>query len=305
MKNSPYIKYVQTNFDSLAIVTVLARIAFQANSNQLGEEDLAVLAALKRAVPDLEDASFEEVQSYLQLMDESQLMGLTSNVKGVLHEMEFVRVENEDGDSVYASYFETTNHPDTDIQLVDEATGEVWEVQLKATDNATYVQDWIDRHPDGEILVTEEIADRLDLETSRQSNAELTADVDQLVDKLISEPDSSGIWDYFPALTSASISIVVWQLWERYRQGQISLPQFKRLAAHATGLKIAKLSILTALLAIPVVGQVTGAVLIARLLLTAREAWFERKAYPVWRVVPQNHKLLPGQPHAPGGRGMP
>ena len=294
MKKNPYLRYVQTNFDSLAIVTVLGRLAFQARPGELGEEDLAVLAALKRAVPDLEDASIEQVQSYLQSMDESQLMGLTSNVKGILHEMEFVRVENEDGDAVFASYFDATNHPDTDIQLVDEDTGEVWEVQLKATDNAAYVQDWIDRHPDGEILVTEEIANRLELETSGQSNQELTADVDQFVDELVKEPGNSGLWDYFPALTVASISIVVWQLWKRYRQGEISHVQFKRLAAQVTGMKIAKIGVLTALLAVPVVGQVTGAVLIARLLLSARAVWFEGRALPGWRVLPDDRRLLPG-----------
>ena len=32
------------------------------------------------------------------------------------------------------------------------------EVQLKAINNQSYVQDWIDSHPAGEIIVTNEIA---------------------------------------------------------------------------------------------------------------------------------------------------
>lgn len=294
MAKSPLIHYVKTNFDSIAIVTILGKLAFQADSDELNDEDLAVLGALRRAVPDLREASFDEIQDYLEVMGERQLVGLTSNVKGVLHEMEFVRVENEDGDSVYASYFEATNHPDTDIQLIDHATGASWDVQLKATDNASYVQDWIDAHPDGEILVTEELADRLDLETSGESNQELTADVDQFVDKMIAEPETSSLWDYFPALTAASIALVVWQLWRRYRSGEISMTQFKRLSAKATGIKVAKIGMLTVLLAIPVVGQASGAVLIAKLLLSARDTWFEvGKSLPTWRIVPQSPKMLP------------
>lgn len=294
MPKSPFVHYVKTNFDSIAIVTILGKITFQGDANELNDEDLAVLSALRRAVPELREASLDKIQGYLEVMSERQLIGLTSNVKGVLHEMEFVRVENEDGDSVYASYFEAINHPDTDIQLIDHDTGESWDVQLKATDNASYVQDWIDAHPDGDILVTEELADRLNLETTGESNEELTADVDQFVDKMIDEPVTSSLWGYFPALTAASIALVVWQLWRRYRLGEISMTQFKQLSARATGIKVAKIGVLAVLLSIPVVGQATGAVLIAKLLHSARDTWFELgKSIPAWRIVPQSPKLLP------------
>ena len=123
----------------------------------LSDGDHAILAALRRSNPVLENAPLPEVQDYLRSLNEEQVPGLISNVKGILHEMEFVRVENDDGDSVYASFFDATNHPDTDIQLLDRSTGETWEAQLKATDNAAYVTDWIEQHPSGEILVTDEL----------------------------------------------------------------------------------------------------------------------------------------------------
>ena len=157
MPTSKGIHYLRKNFDSAAIVAALLRVALTDETGVLEEGDHAVLAALRRSNSVLEDAPLREIQDYLRGLDEDQLPGLVSNVKGILHEMEFVRVENEDGDSVYASFFDATNHPDTDIQLLDRSTGETWEAQLKATDEASYVTDWIERHPGGEILVTDEL----------------------------------------------------------------------------------------------------------------------------------------------------
>ena len=137
-------------------------------------------------------------------MNEDQLGGLVSNVKGVLHEMEFVRIENDNGDSVHAAMFEATNHPGTDVYFVDTGSGEIWEAQLKATDNESYVQDWIDGHADGEILITEELADEMGLPSSGLSNEQLTADVESFVDKMLTTGNSADMWDFLPGLSLRS-----------------------------------------------------------------------------------------------------
>jgi hypothetical protein len=266
------LQYLRKNFDSTAIVATLSTVALTNDTSELEDGDLAVMAALRRSNSMLENAPLPEVQNYLRNLDEDQIPGLVSNVKGILHEMEFARVENEDGDSIYASFFDATNHPDTDVQLLDRATGETWEVQLKATDDASYVTDWIERHPGGEIFVTDELAQKMELPTSGQSNEQLTANVEDFVDKMVSAQDADDFWDYFPALGAASVALVVWELWRRHQQGEITWDVFKRLAARATGLKIAKIGLL---LSIPVVGQVTGAVLVAKLLLSAKATWFD------------------------------
>jgi hypothetical protein len=268
--------YLRKNFDSAAIVAALSTIALTDDGGTLGEGDHAILAALRRSNSVLENAPLSEVQDYLRSLDDEQVPGLVSNVKGILHEMEFVRVENDDGDSVYASFFDATNHPDTDIQLLDRSTGDTWEAQLKATDNATYVTDWIERHPDGEILVTDELAQRMALPTSGQANGELTSSVEDFVDKMVAAEDADDFWDYFPALGAASVGLVVWELWRRHQRGEITWDAFKRLAARATGLKLAKIGTIGLLLSIPVVGQATGAVLVAKLLLSAKATWHGR-----------------------------
>ena len=289
MSASKGIHYIRRNFDAAGIVAALATVALTDDASDLDERSHAILAALRRSNAVLENAPLTEIQDYLQILDDDQIPGLVSNVKGILHEMEFVRVENEDGDSVYASFFDATNHPGTDIQLIDQYSGDTWEAQLKATDDASYVTDWIERHPDGEILVTDELAHKMDLPTSGQSNDQLTADVEDFVDRMVAGSDADDFWDYFPALSVTSIAVVVWELWRRHQKGEITRDTFKRLAARTTGIKIAKIGTIGLLLSIPVVGQVTGALLVAKLLFSAKATWFD---------------TTPGKPNAQQGAQM-
>lgn len=263
------VRYIRTNLEEPLILASLGKMAFSGTDN-LTDTDQAVLAAFRRSSTGLHDASPQEVGAYLRNLDEDALPGVVSNTKGILHEMQFVELENEDGDGVYASIFGETNHPGTDVRFIDADSGQTWEVQLKATDSASYAGDWIESHPGGEILVTNELAERTGLESSGFSNHELTADVEDLVDKMIAEDPS--IWDHFPIITTLTLANILWALWQRYQNGNIGWERFKYLAARASGIKVAKIAILSALLAVPVVGQATGALLIAKFLLGARDA---------------------------------
>lgn len=267
---TPLVRSIRTNLEETLILVSLGRIAFS-NFHELSDTDQAVLSALRRSTSAFHNSTVEEIGDYLRGMDEDALPGVVSNTKGILHEMQFVELENEDGDSVYASIFATTNHPGTDVQFVDTETGATWEVQLKATDYVAYANGWVDNHPDGEILVTSELADRTDLDSSGLSNQELTEDVESLVDKmLLDEPD---IWDYLPMVTTLTLANILCALWIRLQEGAIDWQRFKFLAAKASGIKVAKIAILGYLLSMPVVGQMTGAVLIAKFIISVRDAW--------------------------------
>lgn len=108
----------------------------------------------------------------------------------------------------------------------------------RASDDEAYVQSWMAAHPDREILITEELADET-------------------------------LWNYFPALTATSLGLVVWELWQRYRRGTITLSRFKWLVARTTGLKAGKLGVLSLAMSIPGLNVVTGTALVARLILSA------------------------------------
>jgi hypothetical protein len=260
-----HIRYLaKKTWDEVLILRAFAKVSFD-NATYFDEDEQAVLAALRRTTPDLSHASPQEIGDYLRPMDEDSILGVVNNTKGVLHEMEFVALENEDGDSVYASLFDDPHHPDFDIQLTDSHTGSVYDVQLKTTDDPSYINEWLNEHPDGEIIVNSEMAEKMGLPSSGLSNQDLTLSTEEFLDKALAANDAS-LWSYVPLLSVASISWIVWGLWQRYQSQHISLSEFKQLAAQATGLKVAKISVLVLLLSIPVINIVTGAALVAHVI---------------------------------------
>lgn len=225
-----------------------------------------VLAALKRANPKLSELEPDAIGTYLETLDPDQVEGIANNVKGVLHEMEYVALENEDGDAVQAALFTDTNHPGTDVILQNSETGERLEIQLKATDQESYVLEWMEKHPDGEIVVTEELAAAMDLESSGFSNEGLNVRVSDFLDKLVELDEQSGLWSYFPALPALSIAICSYFLLRRLQAGLITQEEFQALFLRMSGFQIGKFALISLLMLIPVVNVATGAYLVARLL---------------------------------------
>lgn len=264
------VHYIRRNFDEAAILAVAVKLAFE-DSPVFSESELATIAAIQRAQPQAGDTP-EELGHWLAEMDEDQINGVVNNTKGVLHEMEFVRIENEDGDSVHAALFDATNHPGYDVEFVDSTTGTVWQTQLKATDDASYVDDWIEAHPDGEIQVTDELAEDMGLPSSGLSNEDLTARTEEVVDRLVDAGEDDTIWNHLPGLAAVSVALVVWGLWQRHRKGEITLQQFKWMVAKATGLKAGKLALLSVAMMTPGLNVVTAAGLLVKLIYTGAEA---------------------------------
>jgi hypothetical protein len=274
-------KFLSKRFDEAAILATLAKVAFQPEPS-LSEQDMMVLAALRRSSPEWDfplDATAEKLASY----DEQQIVGLTSNVKGILHEMEFQKLENEDGDSVVAAMYPDTNHKSVDIQLMDQNTGEHWDVQLKATDNMSLIHDWMALNPDTEILVTEELAEKMDLPSSGIRNEDLKLRVDEFVDEMImmSRDREDSVWDSFPVLVAASAGIVVFELWRRYRRSEISFQDFRFLTMKTLGIKGAKYAAIFTALAVPGLNIIVGAYLLGSLIISVHglSLWAKRKSF--------------------------
>ncbi|UNW09447.1 MULTISPECIES: hypothetical protein [Acinetobacter] len=279
-RSSSPIHYLRKNFDALAITTVLAKLAWNARTPQLTEADQAVLAALRCSHAELANAPLEDIQAYLQGFDEQQIVGLVSTVKGMLHDMEFVRLDHEDGDSLYAAYLDQHDHTDFDVLLADQHSGESWQLQLKAIEGTGTGKDWIAAPPEEMLLATEEIAAQLGLESSGLSTKELTQSVEDAIDVIVTakDPNDEHFWDYFPAISVASVSLAIYELFRRYQQQEISWSEFKWMAAKVSGIKVSKIAFIGLLLGLPVVGQVTGAYLVAKLLLNAKATWFEKES---------------------------
>lgn len=269
------IKFLKKHIDEMAIFTCMANIAFTPGF-EINQDDQLILAALRRSSEEFKFLNVQDIGNTLSRYNSDQINGLVSNVKGIAHEMEYVRIENDDGDAITATLYTDTNHPGYDVQLYDEDSGESWDVQLKATDSSSYVNQWIEQHPEGDILVTDELAKKLDLESSSISNNEITVKVEDFVEKLIHHNDAVSLAHYFPALTLMSVSVVIWELWKRYQSDHISYSKFKRLAGLAAGKKTLKIGALVILLSIPGVNVAVGAALIAHFIYSSSE-WISTK----------------------------
>ena len=268
MSRTPGIRYLSCRFDEASILAALAKILF--SSDSLEEPDYGVLAALKRSSPEW-DLPLEQISDKLDGLSDDQVAGLVNNVKGILHEMEFQIIENTDGDSVFAALFPETNHQSVDVQLFDQSTNESWEIQLKATDNPSLINAWMESNPETEILVTEELAERLDLESSGMSNEDLTIRVENFVDKMQELDDAADetIWAFFPVLPLLSSGVIVFELWRRFRDGRITSDQFRDLTLKTLGIKAAKYAALFAALSVPGLNIVVAAYLLASLVMSS------------------------------------
>ena len=264
------IQYLKKNFDEIGIMADLAKVAL-GNLTEPTLDDELVMQALRRSKTSLEGASLEEIGEYLSSMNDNSISGIVNNVKGILHEIEYVAMENSDGDTVMAGIFEHTNHKDYDVWKYDSSTGEYSLEQLKTTEDASAVRDWMESHPDETIVVDEELAEKLGIESSGLNNDELEYRVEDIVDKLKDLSEDDSIWNYFPTLTTLSISIIVFSLYKRFKNGEITAEEFKFMAIRTTGLKLAKISILLVMLSIPVIDVITGVTLTYNLIKSGQQ----------------------------------
>ena len=72
------------------------------------------------------------------------------------------------------------------------------------------------------------------------------------------------MFEYFPGVTSLAIGIMIWQLYVRKNNKEISEDQFKELLVKHTGEKIIKITAIMALLSIPGLNIATASYLIYR-----------------------------------------
>ena len=269
----PTIKeFVQKNIDELAVISVISKL--RSGEKIVSEEENIILEAMIRSsnkITDLDSAI--EFAKTTAAKGTDSLMGAANNIKGIAHELIYIKTENEDGDSVFAFMPEDTNHPQFDVLTVNNTTGEQkWE-QLKTTANSDHINSWIEKYPgsEGSLKVNIEMADKLGFESTGVSDRELSIDVNNFLDKLIQMDENAltQIIETSPPLTIIAASFVVYGLYKRYQQNEISKKQFISMSAKITGIKAAKIVMLLSLLALPGIGQLVAVYLISSLMFSA------------------------------------
>ncbi|WP_380054102.1 hypothetical protein ACFE33_12865 [Falsihalocynthiibacter sp. SS001] len=155
--------------------TIMKLMALELPS--FSDDEQLVLQALRRSSNSLADASDLDLSKYVQSLTVEQITGLKNNVKGIYHELAFQHRENLDGDEYIVELFKDTNHAGADVRIINVETGEVSEVQLKATNYATYVREHNEKYENIDVLITSEVAEHSsEFSSSGFSNEDLTAD---------------------------------------------------------------------------------------------------------------------------------
>ena len=158
-----------------------------------GNEQL-VLEALRRSNSLLTTAPDRELAEYVKGMEPYQLQGLQNNVKGIYHELRFARDYSANEEQYTVELFEATNNPGADVRIINTDTGEVREVQLKASNFMSYIRQHNDRYESVDVFATSEVADASDgVFSTGMSNSELTGDVSNVVSGLGDADESNEV----------------------------------------------------------------------------------------------------------------
>ena len=143
-----------------------------------------VFEAVQRGYNELETASNAEIIDYFSSIDDEAVAGHVSHIKGILFEQEYLDLLEVQG--IEAQVFEATNHPVTDIAIMD-GDDVVHELQLKATDSSSYIDATLEEHPDIEIVATTEVASGFDADLVTDSGIEDAALEQAVTDTMFDE----------------------------------------------------------------------------------------------------------------------
>lgn len=135
-------------------------------------DEASVFDAVRRGYNQLETSSPEEIISYFATVDSGAALGHMNNIKGILFEEVYAR--HLVGQGIDAALFEATNHPLSDIAIY-EGNILAGELQLKATDSASYVAATLQENPDVPLVVTSEVAAGFDTRIVTDSGIENSA----------------------------------------------------------------------------------------------------------------------------------
>ncbi len=195
--------------EAVTVAVVLACLMAGGALNDTPETEL-VMEAIRRSNTVLAGMSEHEIGEYLSNLSPEQLQGFANNVKGIYHELSFVEAHNAEGGDTVAEIFAETNHAGADVYLTDG--GEVvGELQLKATENAHHIQEHLAAYPDTEVLATVEVASIVDgVESSGFSNAELTAEVNEVLQSIIDPAIIEQAGDLLGAAAVKVFELIFW-----------------------------------------------------------------------------------------------
>lgn len=263
--------YLNRQLNTLEITQSLLDVV---QSNALSSQTHVVILALRFAIDKVKNYDAALLKHYLQTIDADQIVALVKKIKTQLSLLECLKLQHEQ-DLMYVAYPKT--HSNTlEVCLHSQDLDAVF-LTLSAFGQAQTA--WSVKNPEEHAIAGIEILHSLQDENAANHKVMLQS-VEDAIDLWVTakDPNDEHFWEYFPAISVLSVSLAIYDLFKRYQRQEMSWQQFQWMAAKVSGLKVSKITLIGVLLSLPVVGQVTGAYLVARLLLSAKATWFEKDA---------------------------
>ena len=261
--------YLNRQLNTLEITQSLLDVV---QSHSLSSQTHVVILALRFAIDEVKNYDAALLKHYLQTIDADQIVALVKNIKTQLSLLECLKLQHEQ-DMLYVAY--PKNYSNTlEVCLHSQDLDAVC-LTLSAFGQAA----WSVKNPEEHAIAGAEILHSLQDENAANHKVMLQS-VEDAIDLWVTakDPNDEHFWEYFPAISVLSVSLAIYELFKRYQRQEMSWQQFQWMAAKISGLKVSKIALIGVLLSLPVVGQVTGAYLVARLLLSAKATWFEKDA---------------------------
>lgn len=275
--------YLDTQINRLSITQCLVSVLQQ---QRLNEKIHTVLLALRLSEPQLKSADLPEIQEFLSHIDAAQIVNVVAKIKAQLAVIHVLKLQHEQ-DYIFVAYLKhQTQQLEVCMQtLWGDGLLLTFEVSVHAGQSH-----WQLKNTEESLIAGQQILASLPDQNSSADKL-LLQSVEDAVDLWVTakDPNDEHFWDYFPAISIVSVSLAIYALFKRYQQQEISWQEFKWMAAKVSGLKVSKIAAIGLMLGLPVIGQVTGAYLVARLLLNAKATWFDQDS-ALYRDLQQKFK---------------
>lgn len=196
-----------------------------------GSVAVEIEAAYRAAYPNMsQGVSFEDK---VRELEDDQLVGFVSGVKGKLFEQKYVEYLNDGNipDGYTASLAGSATQPGWDI-AIEGPNNEIASVlQAKATDSVSYVTDAIERYPNIDVVTTDEVYSHLVMSGVSEGIANGAISNADLADQLEKAVDASELsMDFTPPLfTLAFIAFT------SYKEESLTLYEKARSAGGRSG----------------------------------------------------------------------
>lgn len=191
---------------------------FEKLEGPIGQE---FIQAIRDRMPQLENASIDEIAEAIDAYDLNPSEGVFVLIKGKLFERLVERAENTDGDSVFMKLHSDESYPGSDAIQWNIETGETLEISIKASDNVNYLESALSRYPEFPLVSTTDHESSDQLVGMLMTDSQLETVTEENFDALLARLDYLSFTGAVAGGVTAGAVASLWPFTVAYLRGKI------------------------------------------------------------------------------------